>query len=54
MISKKVECKCQTCSNEPNGYKVVSKATRTRHRARDRKQRKITTIKENEAEFSER
>ena len=37
MKNKKVECKCQTCSKEPNGYKEVSKATRTRHRARDKR-----------------
>jgi hypothetical protein len=33
----KVECKCQSCKKEPNGYKEVSKATRTRHRAKDKK-----------------
>ena|SRR5579871_6601367 len=33
-----VECKCQSCSLDPNGYKKVSKATRTRHRAKDREQ----------------
>src|SRR2546421_238486 len=36
-----VECNCQSCSLDPNGYKKVSKATRTRHRTKDKEQSEI-------------
>src|SRR6185369_9569275 len=32
-----VLCKCTICKRDQNGYKIVSKATRTRHRIKERK-----------------
>lgn len=32
-----VLCKCRICQRNPNGYKVVAKATRTRHRTKEKK-----------------
>src|ERR1044072_1633343 len=45
-----VECNCQICSLDSNGYKKVSKATRTRHRAKDREQSKIINQQQNQDE----
>ncbi|GBC00575.1 hypothetical protein RclHR1_00390029 [Rhizophagus clarus] len=48
-----VECNCQSCRLNPNGYKKVLKATRTRHRIRDRKQSEQQIINENNDQQSD-
>ncbi|CAB4436778.1 unnamed protein product [Rhizophagus irregularis] len=48
--TRTVECNCQICSLDPNGYKKVSKATRTRHRAKDRERSEIIDQQQNQDE----